>query len=76
MLSQRTQLVNYAKVFSLYDDSTIFQIIFPGAIVCVTLLNRLNGDQIKTPTEVLKSWEERPMQVVIDYMMKATAVKK
>lgn len=31
-----------------------------GAIVCVALLNRLNGDQVETPKSVLHQWQNRP----------------
>jgi len=35
-----------------------------GAVACVTLLDRLQGDQIDTPHEVLKSYDERPAILV------------
>ena len=33
-------------------------------MACVTLLDRLQGDQIDTPHEVLKSYDERPAILV------------
>lgn len=39
-----------------------------SAIVCVTLINRLNGDQMSTPKETLKRWELRPIQLVTRYI--------
>merc|ERR1739838_31571 len=36
--------------------------------VCVTLLNRLNGDQITTPHATLKSWETRPLELVSEFI--------
>lgn len=35
-----------------------------GAIVCVTLLNRLNGDQVSTPKAVMTEWQNRPQLLV------------
>uniref|UniRef100_A0A2D4HNE1 Nucleoside phosphorylase domain-containing protein n=1 Tax=Micrurus lemniscatus lemniscatus TaxID=129467 RepID=A0A2D4HNE1_MICLE len=35
-----------------------------GAVVCVTLLNRLEGDQISTPHDVLKEYQTRPQKLV------------
>ncbi|CAH1774885.1 unnamed protein product [Owenia fusiformis] len=34
------------------------------AVVCVTLLDRLQGDQVSTPHDVLDSWSQRPMTIV------------
>ena len=34
-----------------------------SAVVCVTLLDRLKGDQVTTPKEELLAWQTRPMQV-------------
>lgn len=41
-----------------------------GAVICVTLLNRLKGDQITTPKDVMEEWQTRPMQLVAKYMKK------
>ncbi|XP_072859974.2 uridine phosphorylase 1 isoform X2 [Pogona vitticeps] len=35
-----------------------------GAVVCVTLLNRLEGDQITTPHDILKEYQTRPQKLV------------
>uniref|UniRef100_A0A8D0BUM3 Uridine phosphorylase n=2 Tax=Salvator merianae TaxID=96440 RepID=A0A8D0BUM3_SALMN len=35
-----------------------------GAVVCVTLLNRLEGDQINTPHHVLNEYQKRPQKLV------------
>jgi len=35
-----------------------------SAVVCVTLLDRLQGDQVTTPKEELTLWQARPMEVV------------
>jgi len=39
-----------------------------AAIVCVTLLNRLNGDQVDTPSATLKEWESRSLRIVLRYI--------
>lgn len=43
---------------------------FQAAVVCVTLLNRLEGDQIKASHEVLAEYQRRPQQLI------ATLIKK
>ncbi|OQS02751.1 monovalent Cation:Proton Antiporter-2 (CPA2) family [Thraustotheca clavata] len=40
----------------------------PAAVVCVTLLNRLNGDQVTQPHSVLEQYDARPMSVVLAYI--------
>merc|ERR1711915_313199 len=40
-----------------------------SAVVCVTLLDRLKGDQISTPKEELLSWQERPMDIVARFIL-------
>merc|ERR1719458_1162352 len=35
-----------------------------SAVVCVTLLDRLQGDQVRTPKEELTLWQARPMEIV------------
>ncbi|KAM9216660.1 uridine phosphorylase 1 isoform 1-T6 [Dugong dugon] len=40
-----------------------------AAVVCVTLLNRLDGDQINSPHEVLKEYQQRP-QILVGYFIK------
>uniref|UniRef100_A0A8D2JF09 Uridine phosphorylase n=2 Tax=Varanus komodoensis TaxID=61221 RepID=A0A8D2JF09_VARKO len=46
-----------------------------GAVVCVTLLNRLEGDQITTPHDVLKEYQTRP-QKLVGYWIKKHLGKK
>jgi len=41
-----------------------------GAVVCVTLLDRLQGDQITTPHEQLKEWDTRPSQTISRFIKK------
>ena len=38
------------------------------SIVCVTLLNRLLGDQVTTPKEILMCFEGRPLTVVSEFV--------
>ncbi|XP_033116908.1 uridine phosphorylase 1-like [Anneissia japonica] len=40
----------------------------PGAVVCVTLLNRLKGDQVSTPKDELKAMEMHPQKIVSRYI--------
>lgn len=40
-----------------------------SAVVCVTLLDRLKGDQITTPKEELTSWQLRPMEIVSRFIL-------
>lgn len=40
----------------------------PVAVVCVTLLNRLNGDQVLSSQETLQGFEKRPAAVLLHYI--------
>lgn len=46
-----------------------------AAIVCVTLLNRLNGDQVTTPKAVMEEWQKRPQILVSRFIKKYLAEK-
>ncbi|KAL4713672.1 hypothetical protein ACJJTC_004203 [Scirpophaga incertulas] len=39
-----------------------------AAIVCVTLLNRLDGDQVTSTKDILKTWEKRSMFIVGNFV--------
>ncbi|KAH6943465.1 hypothetical protein HPB50_021697 [Hyalomma asiaticum] len=39
-----------------------------GAVVCVTLLDRLKGDQITTPKSVMSEWQLHPQRVVLRFI--------
>jgi len=41
-----------------------------GAVVCVTLLDRLKGDQINSARDTLKEWDNRPAEVVARFIRK------
>lgn len=42
-----------------------------GAVICVTLLNRLNGDQVESSKKTLNEWQEYPQRLVARYIKKA-----
>ncbi|ALC46433.1 CG3788, partial [Drosophila busckii] len=39
-----------------------------SAVMCVAILNRLEGDQITTPLDTLHQWDMRPQMLVARYM--------
>ncbi|XP_004676588.1 PREDICTED: uridine phosphorylase 1 [Condylura cristata] len=41
-----------------------------AAVVCVTLLDRLKGDQISSPHEVLNEYQQRPQRLVAHFIKK------
>lgn len=41
------------------------------SIVCVTLLDRLMGDQVTTPKAILKEFEQRPLRLVAEFIRRA-----
>jgi len=41
-----------------------------GAVLCVTLLDRLKGDQISTPHAIMEEWQTRPQVIVTRYIKK------
>lgn len=45
-----------------------------SAVVCVTLLDRLKGDQVTTPKEELTAWQTRPMETVGRFIMTELSV--
>lgn len=48
-----------------------------AAIVCVTLINRLVTDQVTTPVEKIHKFEDRPQELVLQYIKsKMAACKK
>ncbi|XP_062925901.1 uridine phosphorylase 1 [Mobula hypostoma] len=47
----------------------------PGAVVCVTLLDRLQGDQISSSHEVLSEYQKRPQTLVGYYIKKKLNTK-
>ncbi|CAL2038044.1 unnamed protein product [Caenorhabditis brenneri] len=47
---------------------------FPSAIVCVTLLNRMDGDQVQIAKEQYIEYEERPFRLVTAYIRQQTGI--
>ncbi|XP_035557701.1 uridine phosphorylase 1 isoform X1 [Canis lupus baileyi] len=45
----------------------------PVAVVCVTLLNRLDGDQVSSPHDVLVKYQQRPQRLVSHFIKKRLA---
>ena len=40
-----------------------------SAVIAVTLLNRLDGDQVNSTSQQLAEFEERPIKAVVRYIM-------
>ncbi|XP_051564104.1 uridine phosphorylase 2-like [Myxocyprinus asiaticus] len=56
-------------------ESTVFAAMcrvcnLKAAVVCVTLLNRFEGDQISTPHDVLLEYQQRPQRLVAHFIKK------
>ncbi|KAH7950278.1 hypothetical protein HPB49_021799 [Dermacentor silvarum] len=45
-----------------------------GAVVCVTLLDRLQGDQVTAPKSIMNEWQLRPQHVVLRFIQRRLAV--
>ncbi|XP_031413969.1 uridine phosphorylase 2-like [Clupea harengus] len=64
-----------AGVRNIEMESTVFAAMchmcnLKAAVVCVTLLNRFDGDQISTPHEVLTEYQQRPQNLVAHFIKK------
>ncbi|XP_019377913.1 PREDICTED: uridine phosphorylase 2 isoform X3 [Gavialis gangeticus] len=64
-----------AGVRNIEMESTVFAAMcglcgLKAAVVCVTLLNRLEGDQITIPHEVLLEYQQRPQQLISIFIKK------
>ncbi|XP_045495064.1 uridine phosphorylase 1 isoform X1 [Colias croceus] len=46
-----------------------------AAVICVTLLDRLKGDQVLAPKEVLDEWQQRPTKLVSRYIKRYLQMK-
>ncbi|XP_007500480.1 uridine phosphorylase 1 [Monodelphis domestica] len=69
------QAAHDAGVRNIEMESTIFAAMcrasgIPAAVVCVTLLNRLKGDQITSPHDVLVEYQQRPQKLVACFIKK------
>jgi uridine phosphorylase len=47
-----------------------------GAVVCVTLLDRLHGDQVNTPVDIMKLWDKRPAVLVARYICSQLGIQR
>ncbi|XP_047454205.1 uridine phosphorylase 1 [Mugil cephalus] len=71
---------NEAKVCNIEMESTVFAAMcklsgLRAAVVCVTLLDRLKGDQISSSHELLQSFQQRPQILVSHYIKKQLGAK-
>lgn len=67
-----------AGVRNIEMESTVFAALcracgLRAAVVCVTLLNRLEGDQISSPHELLVEYQQRPQRLVGHFIKKCLA---
>lgn len=53
------------------DPALMRPLLFAAAVVCVTLLDRLQGDQINTPHDVLVEYQQRPQRLVGHFIKKS-----
>lgn len=53
------------------DPALMRHLLFAAAVVCVTLLDRLRGDQINTPHDVLVEYQQRPQRLVSHFIKKS-----
>ncbi|XP_066599918.1 uridine phosphorylase 1-like [Prorops nasuta] len=65
--------LNKAGVVNIEMECTLFAAFtrhagIRSAIVCVTFLDRLKGDQVETPKDVLTQWQTRPQTIVSRYI--------
>uniref|UniRef100_UPI00398EF185 uridine phosphorylase 2-like n=1 Tax=Pristiophorus japonicus TaxID=55135 RepID=UPI00398EF185 len=70
-----------AGVRNIEMESTVFAAMchscdLKAAVVCVALLNRLDGDQITTPHEVLLEYQKRPQKLVSTFIKKQLGLLK
>ncbi|XP_030199365.1 uridine phosphorylase 2 [Gadus morhua] len=68
-----------AGVRNIEMESTVFAAMcrvcgLKAAVVCVTLLNRFDGDQITSPEDVLVEYQQRPQVLVAHYIKKRLAL--
>ncbi|TSL54353.1 Uridine phosphorylase 2 [Bagarius yarrelli] len=64
-----------AGIRNIEMESTVFAAMcrvcnLKAAVICVTLLNRLEGDQISTPHDVLVEYQQRPQYLVSHFIRK------
>ncbi|VUZ51644.1 unnamed protein product [Hymenolepis diminuta] len=47
-----------------------------AAVICATMVNRLESDQISTPVETMHAWQERPLAILMAYMKKVLNISE
>lgn len=52
------------------------KLFFSAAVVCVTLLDRLKGDQLTSSHDVLNNYQQRPQALVGHYIKKKLNTSK
>lgn len=57
-----------------YTCNIILNVVLTGAVLCVTLLNRLQGDQISTPHDVMEEWQCRPQRIIAEFIRKKLGI--
>lgn len=45
-----------------------------GAVLCATLLDRIKGDQVDAPKEVMAEWQKRPQELAIRFMARRLGI--
>ncbi|KAM6397486.1 uridine phosphorylase 2 isoform 3-T3 [Pluvialis apricaria] len=48
---------------------------YEAAVVCVALLDRLEGDQIRAPREVLREYQQRPQRLIAAFIRKRLGLR-
>lgn len=69
ILSIITYFLSYLLIIYWFDWFISFKV----AIVCVTLLDRLKGDQVTISQQQLLDFQERPFRLVSEYIRKRLA---
>lgn len=68
--------VRNIEMESLYLAAFAQRLGIRAACVCVTLINRLEGDQVDATEEMLSKWVERPIELVTEYVAKSLATSE
>ncbi|VDL20019.1 unnamed protein product [Hymenolepis diminuta] len=63
-------------VRNLEMESLGFAAFCQPAVICATMVNRLESDQISTPVETMHAWQERPLAILMAYMKKVLNISE
>ena len=66
-----SHLSNIDKYHSFCLLLIFFKSFFEGAVICVTLLDRFISDQITSSHETLSSWQMKPIQLLVKFILKS-----